>query len=358
MAQQKLKIPPRERARYSLLDSARKEGLGGVDWSKGGLVVCDDPCTDAFFFAPYCDKFIQWADLGTATKPQVDMQFTATGPGAATAIWDFGDESPPPTAGAVVTHRYNQPGRYYVSCLIAATGGADERFQIWPIDVGDEECGDCRQIDPISLFSEVFSVGPFNLDEMIAAAKESLEATASAALERAAWTGYGLHSPSLVEAGLPIINNAGTGGLQTLSVAAAMAGLEEQLASAEGTIHMSIRAANLLWRDHLLVKDNDRLYTAIGGHLVIAGTGYDTHQGPANYVRPDGKVDNTDSLVVGDFGWMVAHSGPVWVWRDGKVEIIENFDTKLNRMTVRAQQSAAVVWRGCRQVAALADLGC
>ena len=55
------------------------------------------------------------------------------------------------------------------------------------------------------------------------------------------------------------MNNQGTAGLQALSITAALAGIEEELGSAEGTIHMSIRAADLLWRDHMLVKDDDRL---------------------------------------------------------------------------------------------------
>ena len=91
--------------------------------------------------------------------------------------------------------------------------------------------------------------------------------------------------------------------------------------------------------------------------MVIAGTGYDSHQGPSPYTLPDGQSNTTDSHVVGDFGWMVGHTGPVWVFRD-TVNVEEFHDTRINKHTVRAEQLAAVAWRGCRQVAALADLGC
>ena len=208
------------------------------------------------------------------------------------------------------------------------------------------------------LFNEVCSKGPnFPLDRMHESVKEALEAGASGGLERAAWSGYGVNSPMLIEDGLPIVNNAGTAGLQAISPAAALAGIEEYLGAAEGTIHMSIRAANLLMRDQLLVKDDDRLWTAVGGHMVIAGTGYDTHQGPSPYTLPDGSTDTTDSKVVGDFGWMVGHSGPVWVWR-GPLETVEFIDTRTNIATVRAEQLAMVIWKGCRQVGGLMDLGC
>ena len=47
----------------------------------------------------------------------------------------------------------------------------------------------------------------------------------------------------------------------------------------------------------------------------------------------------------------------MWVWRDTpRTEAV--VDAKLNRVFVRAEQEAAVIWHGCRQVGALADLGC
>lgn len=357
MVAQRLKIPQREQARYGLLASARTDQMAGFDWSEG-VLVCDDPCTDSYFIAPMCDKFLKWDSTAPAIPEDpvdplaITFFIDPTISNAAAAIWTFegaATTAPAPAVGASIDVTFTEPGMYYVEVLIPEDTSPARR-QIWPVQIGALTCGTCREVEPVMLFTELVANGPFSLDELRDGVREALEATASGALERAAWAGSAISTPSLIETGLPVIAAA------ALSPVMALAGVEEALGAAQGTIHMSGGVANLLIAARLLEKDNGSLWTAVGGHQVVVGTGYDTRRGPSSYTLPDGTSATTHSTVSGDVQWMVAHSGGVWAWR-GDVNVTEFFDQRLNRVTARAEQNAVVAWRGCNQVGAVVDLG-
>jgi len=348
-----IQVPPRQRAQYGLMDSAVK--LPELSWPAH---LCDDPCADAFFYSPDCDKFIRW------TVDAVDpLKVTFSTIDSTVVDWYVGDGSSAAGApsGAVWTHTYPQAGRYYVEAIEPADDPLDrpKRRQIVSLQIGWPECGPCDEVSPLLLMTELFqSVGPVDEEAMRAAALRELEATKSKALEEAAWVGYGNCSPRLTAVGLPIVNeNAVSGELQAMKVATAIGSIEEQLASSQGTIHMSVHAANVAFRDRLLVADNDQLWTTVGGNQVIAGAGYEGRVGPPSYTLPDGTVDTIDSRVGPGFSWIVGHSGPAYVW-EGESRTEFSMDTGTNRAIATAEVEAAVLWSDCRQVGALADLSC
>jgi len=348
-----IEVPSRRHAQYGLLDSAVR--LPELSWPAH---FCDDPCVDAFFYSPDCDKFIRWE--ADASNPLTINFSTSDG---TVVDWYFGDGSfPVPPSGASYTHTYAADGRYYVEAIQPAADPLDSplRRQIVSIQVGWPECGPCDEISPVLLMTEVFqTTGPVDPEAMQAAALKELEATKGKALEEAAWIGYTDCSPRLTAVGLPIVNENTAGGeLQALKVATSLGLIEEELASSEGTIHMSVHCANVAFRDRLLIVEDGKLWTSVGGNQVIAGAGYEGRVGPPSYVLPDGTVDSTDSRVASGFSWIVGHAGPAYVWEGDAPRTDFVMDTGTNRAIATAEVEAAVLWSPCRQVGALADLSC
>ncbi len=85
----------------------------------------------------------------------------------------------------------------------------------------------------------------------------------------------------------------------------------------------------------VIVDKDQKLVTAVGGHVVVAGAGY-SGNGPNNV--PPLPTDFTH------WAWVTS---PVYVLRSPQLEVTTQIDRRSNTATAFVQRTAAVFWDGC-----------
>lgn len=141
------------------------------------------------------------------------------------------------------------------------------------------------------------------------------------------------HNLTLVRGG----TNLGVGGGQAPSLA--IRTLIQAAAAAPGgpraMIHATPAVATAWVMSGAVIEGRDgRLVTKVGGHTVIAGTGY-TGSGPDNSDPGDPNIH---------WAWVTT---PVYWLRGDTVEVLASIDQRTNDATVTVQRTACAYWDGC-----------
>ena len=202
---------------------------------------------------------------------------------------------------------------------------------------------------------ECYTVG-LSVEERRKVAREQAEAGAQKAVEHELWTGQIAQASDRLD--VPYLNdnkatNVGTG---VVPVNVGIAKLEQALADCglgtKGTLHLTRQAALIAASQNALVREGDKLFTALGTP-VIAGVGYDPSVVPA--APANNPVPAPTALGPRpDNQWGFA-TGPVKVHL-GPVEIIgEHLDHATNVLETQAGRPAAEYWDGCCPAAVQMD---
>lgn len=203
---------------------------------------------------------------------------------------------------------------------------------------------------------ECASVG-LKLEERQQIARDQAEAGSQKAVEHELWSGQiaqaanRLDVPFLMDANATDVSGGGA-----VSPALGIAKLEQALADCglgvQGVIHLTRQAAVAAFGQNVLVREGDKLFTALGTP-VVAGAGYDpslTPTAPAQAAVPAPPVLGARP----DNQWGFA-TGPVYVHLGAVESIGEHLEHTTNTLEVLAGRSAAVYWDSCCAAAVQID---